>query len=129
MSLAALATVVWTYWRPRDPVLSAALLVTAIFLFSPYSLNYDFVVFGWVLALLRQRGGLSPREHALILVVWTLPVTMMIAGLAHVPLALTVFTAFAGWLIWRMAQEDAVAASPWNPFAWRTPDPAAARQG
>jgi len=36
---------------------------------------------------------------------------------------------FAGWLIWRMAQEDAVAASPWNPFAWRTPDPAAARQG
>ena len=129
VSLAALAAVVWTYWRPRDPVLSAAMLVTAIFLFSPYSLNYDFVVFGWVLALLRQRGGLSTREHALILVVWTLPVTMMIAGLAHVPLALMVFTVFAGWLIWRMAQEDAVAASPWNPFAWRTPDPAAARQG
>jgi alpha-1,2-mannosyltransferase len=127
VSLAALAAVVWTYWRPRDPVLSTALLVTAIFLFSPYSLNYDFVVLGWVLALLRQRGGLSTREHALILVVWTLPVTMMIAGLAHVPLALMVFAAFAGWLIWRMAQEDAAtAARPvhgWNPFALRPSAP------
>ena len=50
----------WRRWsgptgRPRDPVLSGALLVTATFLFSPYTLNYDFVVLAWVLALLRQR--------------------------------------------------------------------------
>ena len=86
MSAAALAAVVWTYWKPRDPVLSGALLVTATFLFSPYTLNYDFVVLAWVLALLRQRPGLVQRDHAVILVVWSLPVTMMIAGLAHIPL-------------------------------------------
>ena len=34
---------------------SLALFVTAMFLFSPWMLNYDMVVFGWVIALLRER--------------------------------------------------------------------------
>jgi len=40
-SLAAVAAVVWTYWRRRDPVLSVALFVTATFLVTPYAFNYD----------------------------------------------------------------------------------------
>jgi alpha-1,2-mannosyltransferase len=130
VSLAALGAVVWTYWRPRDPVLQTALLVTAIFLFSPYSLNYDLVVLGWVLALLRQRPDMAPRDHALILVVWTLPVTMMIAGLAHVPLGFLVLAGFAIWLLRRLARQGAVAASPasgWNRFAPRAATPMPAR--
>jgi hypothetical protein len=118
VSLATLAAVVWTYWRPRDPVLSVALLVTAIFLFSPYTLNYDFVVLGWVLALLRQRAGLTARDHALILVVWTLPVTMMLAGLAHIPLGFPVLAVFAAWLVRQLAAE-AVAPAAWSPPGWR----------
>ena len=71
----ALAMVVWTFWRRRDPVLSMALFVTATFLFSPWMLNYDMVVFGFVVALLRQRDDNTPADHRLALVVWTLPVT------------------------------------------------------
>jgi alpha-1,2-mannosyltransferase len=120
VSLAALAAVVWTYWRPRDPVLSTALLVSAIFLFSPYTLNYDFVILAWVLALLRQRPDMTPREHALILVVWTLPVTMMIVGLAHIPLGFLVLCVFAIWLLRRLAADTATAsARPWSLPGWR----------
>ena len=121
VSAAALAAVVWTYWRPRDPVLSGALLLTATFLFSPYTLNYDFVVLAWVLALLRQRPGLVQRDHAVILVVWSLPVTMMIAGMAHVPLGFLALAAFAAWLLRALAQGADAAARSWNPFGWRVP--------
>jgi hypothetical protein len=110
VSLATFAAVMWTFWRPRDPTLSTALLVTAIFLFTPYSLNYDFVVLAWVLALLRQRSSSTPFDHALILVLWTLPVTMMIAGLAKVPFGFLVLGTFAVRLLWRLAQLDAASA-------------------
>ena len=50
-SCCALGMVIWTFWRRRDPVLSLALFVTATFLFSPWMLSYDMVVFGWVGAL------------------------------------------------------------------------------
>ncbi len=53
------AAVVWTYWKRRDPALSLALFVTATFLVTPYILNYDMVVFGFVVALLRERD----RQH------------------------------------------------------------------
>ena len=120
VSAAALAAVIWTYWRPRDPVLSVALLITAIFLFSPYTLNYDFVVLAWVLALLRQRPDLTAREHGLILVLWTLPVTMMIAGLAHVPLGFLMLATFAAWLLWRLAKAEVpVAAGHGWSLGWR----------
>jgi alpha-1,2-mannosyltransferase len=134
VSLAVLAAVVWTYWRPRDPLLSTALLVTAIFLFSPYTMHYDFVIFGWVLALMLQRGGLTTRDHVMVLVVWTLPVSMLlVTWLLKVPFAFLVLTVFAGWLLRRLAQEDAAASdaagrlSAWNPFGWRTPAPAPVR--
>ena len=71
MSAAAVAAVIWTFWRRRDPVLSMALLITATFLVTPYSLNYDMVVLGWVAALLRQRQGNEPVDHYLIVAVWT----------------------------------------------------------
>ena len=121
VSAAALAAVVWTYWKPRDPVLSGALLVTATFLFSPYTLNYDFVIFAWVLGLLRQRPGLVQRDHAVILAMWSLPVTMMIAGLAHIPLGFLALVAFTAWLLRALAREADAAAWSWNPFGWRVP--------
>jgi hypothetical protein len=105
VTVLALAAVVWTFRRRRDPVLSMALLVTAIFLVSPYSFNYDMVVFGWVLALLRQRDDNSALDHGLILAVWTLPVAMMLFGIVlHLPVAILVLPAFAVRLVWRLAQ-------------------------
>jgi hypothetical protein len=104
-SVAAVAAVVWTYWRRRDPVLSVALLVTASFLVTPYAFNYDMVVFGWVIALLRDKGG-TRLDDGLALAVWTLPVTAMALGLFAIPGSALVLVAFAGRLIWRLKQAE-----------------------
>ena len=101
----ALAGVVWTYWKKRDPALSFAYLVTATFLFTPYILNYDMVVFGFVVALLRDRADNTQRDHWLLLSVWALPVTMIFAGVIWIPLAPLVLIAFAGRLLWRLSHE------------------------
>jgi alpha-1,2-mannosyltransferase len=121
-SAGALAAIVWCFWRPRDTVLSLALLVTAIFLFSPYTLSYDLVIFGFVVARLRERSNNTAIDHALILAVWTLPLAMMPLGAMHIPVAPAVLAAFAGRLVWRLARGEsthpagdrapAVAASP-----------------
>ena len=111
VSLAAVAAVAWTYWRRRDPVLSVALFVTASFLVTPYAFNYDMVVFGWVIALLRERGG-EPLDDRLALAVWTLPVTAMLLGLFGIPGSAAVLAAFAGRLLWRLKAGAAGRAAP-----------------
>jgi alpha-1,2-mannosyltransferase len=112
VSILAVAAVVWTYWRRRDPVLSVALFVTASFLVTPYAFNYDMVVFGWVLALLREKGG-EPLDDRLAMAVWTLPVTAILLGLLGIPGSAAVLAAFAVRLLWRMkGARDAVAAAP-----------------
>lgn len=122
-TLAAVGAVAWTYWRPRDSVLSASVLVTAIFVASPYSLTYDLVVLSWVVLLLRDRPGNSMADHALALAVWTLPVTMLLLGPLHIPIAALVLPAFLGRLIWRLAHEAAVIADGGS--GSRIPAPAA----
>ena len=100
----AVAAVAWCYWQRRDPALSLALFVTATFLVTPYILNYDMVVFGFVVALLRDRADNTTADHWLFIAVWTLPVTMMLAAAAWIPLAPIVLIAFAARLVWRLAQ-------------------------
>ncbi len=112
VSVAAVAAVAWTYWRPRDPVLSVSLLVTAGFLVTPYAFNYDMVVFGWIIALLREKGGEPASDQRLddrlAMAVWTLPVTAMVLALFGIPGSAVVLMAFAGRLLYRMrAQERA----------------------
>jgi alpha-1,2-mannosyltransferase len=75
-------------------------------LVTPYSLNYDMVVLGWILALLRQRQSNEPADHYLIIAVWLLPVAMMLAGLIYVPLAVFVLLAFAARLLWQLVQSE-----------------------
>ncbi|MGA2894840.1 MAG: glycosyltransferase family 87 protein [Xanthobacteraceae bacterium] len=110
----AFAAVVWTFWRRRDPALSLGLFVAATFLFTPYILTYDMVVFGFVVALLLDRTDNTMRDHWLLIAVWTLPVTMMLAAVGRIPLAPIVLIAFAGRLLWRLAQNDGreIAAPP-----------------
>jgi alpha-1,2-mannosyltransferase len=105
-SASAFAMVVWIFWRPRDPVLSMALFVTAIFLFSPYMLNYDMVVFGWVVALLHERTDNTLLDERLAIAVWALPVAMLLLALARIPAAMIVLPVFAGRLVWRLAREE-----------------------
>ena len=106
-SCCAMAMVVWTFWRKRDPVLSLALFVTATFLFSPWMLNYDMVVFGWVVALLRERSDNTAVDDGLAIAVWTLPAAMLALGLAHIPVAMLVLPTFAGRLVWRLSRSEA----------------------
>jgi alpha-1,2-mannosyltransferase len=112
VSLAAVAAVVWTYWRPRDPVLSTALLVTASFLVTPYAYNYDMVVFGWLIMLLRDRPDGTMLDHRLALAVWTLPLTTFL-GVAGIPGSALVLAAFAARLVIRLAKAD----PRWSPRA------------
>jgi alpha-1,2-mannosyltransferase len=102
-SACAFGAVVWTFWRKRDPVLSQALFVTATFLFSPWIMNYDMVVFGWIVALLRQRGNEGFADQCLSLALWTLPILMFPLGFAHIPGALLILPLFAARLLWRLA--------------------------
>ncbi len=104
VSIAAIAAVAWTFRRPRDPVLSRALLLTASFLVTPYIFNYDMIVFGWVLAQLRDHEGTRPLDDRIAMVVWTLPVTTMILGLAYIPISSLALLAFGARLIWRLGQ-------------------------
>lgn len=106
-SAVVLAAVAWTYVRRRDPVLSTAILVTAIFLFSPYTLSYDMVVLGWTVALLRQRADNDPLDHWLLIAVWILPLAMMLGGLIRIPVAVLVLTMFGARLLYRLARVDA----------------------
>jgi len=108
VSAAAIAAVVWTFRRRRDPVLSTALFVTASFLVTPYMFNYDMVVFGWVLAQMRGHEGTGTLDDHLAILVWTLPVTTMLLGLASIPISCLVLVAFGGRLIWRLARAGAV---------------------
>jgi hypothetical protein len=103
-SAAALAAAVWTFRRPRDRTLSIALLVTATFLFTPYSYWYDLTAIAYVAGLLRQRDDNTTLDHCLILAAWALPVAMVIASLVPplVPVAYVVLPALGARLLWRL---------------------------
>ena len=106
VAVPAIAAVIWTFWRRRDPVLSLALLVTATFVASPYVLNYDMVVFGWVLAMLVGRTDNDGWDHALMLALWTLPFTTVALGLNGVTVSSLVLIAFAARLAWKLWRSD-----------------------
>ncbi len=105
VSAAAIAVVAWTFWKPRDRVLSLALFVTASFLVTPYAFNYDMVVFGWVVAMLRDHDGSTMKDHRFALAVWTLPVSTILLGLATIPVSSFILIALAARLVWRLSQE------------------------
>lgn len=109
VSITAIVAVIWTYMRRRDPVLSTALLLTATFAVTPYAFNYDMIVFGWVLANVRDHEANTPLDDRIAIVVWTLPMTTMFLGLAHIPVSFLALAAFAARLIWRMAHTETVA--------------------
>lgn len=104
ISALALAAVVWTYWRRRDPVLSTAILVTATFLFAPYTLGYDMPIIAWVIVLLAQRSDNTPLDHQLAIATWMLPFAMpLIGGFTGVPVGFFVMLGLGARLLWRLA--------------------------
>jgi len=111
-SAVALAATAWTFRRPRDRTLSLALLVTATFLFTPYSQCYDLTLLAYVAGLLRQRDDNTAVDHCLVLAVWALPVAMILVypALPQLPVACFVLPAFGARLLWRLGQRSQAAA-------------------
>jgi alpha-1,2-mannosyltransferase len=112
VAVLAVGAVVWAFWKRRDRALALSLLIAATFLVTPYILNYDMVVLGFVVALMRERTDNTVADHWLLIAVWTLPVAMMLAGAVFIPLAPMVLIVFAGRLIWRLAHSEAQVATP-----------------
>jgi alpha-1,2-mannosyltransferase len=107
VSAATLAAVIWTFWRRRDPVLSMALFVTAIFTVTPYSFNYDMVVFGWVIVTLMDRADNEPVDYALMLAVWATPALTVALGMTgFLPISSLALIAFGARLWWRMGHQE-----------------------
>ena len=84
-TLFAAGAVIWTFMKRRDPVLSAAVLLTASIIASPYSFNYDMVTFGWLTAMLWPQFSRF-WDRVLLVAIWTLPLTFVGAGEMHLPL-------------------------------------------
>ena len=96
------------FLAPARSVLSQALFVTATFLFSPWMLTYDMVVFGWVVTLLRARADETDIDHGLALAVWMLPILMYPFGGSRIAVALLVLPLFAARLVWRLAHSSSL---------------------
>lgn len=99
----AMAAVVWTYWRRRDPLLSFAVLVTAGLAATPYLMSYDLVVVGWLVLALLLSGQMGLRDRPLLLIVIFLPFVAIAAGFAHIPGSALVLPAFAFFAMRKLA--------------------------
>jgi alpha-1,2-mannosyltransferase len=125
VTVATIAAVVWTFWRRRDPALSMAILITAIFTVTPYAFNYDMVLFSWVIILLKDRADNDKWDYALMLGVWATPILTVAFGILHIPVSFPLIFAFGARLFWRLWQ-DAKEKSP-NNLTYSVPQLAAAR--
>jgi alpha-1,2-mannosyltransferase len=106
-SVLTLAAVVWTFWRKRDPMLSNALLVTAVFTVSPYAFNYDMVLFSWVIIKLMDRNDNDAWDYGLMLAVWAIPFMTVAMGITNVmPFSFLPIFAFGARLVWRIWKVD-----------------------
>lgn len=113
-TLLAVAAVVWTFRVRRDPLLSYAVLLTASVVVTPYSFNYDMVVFGWLTAMLWSRFG-GTWDRVLLLAVWALPVTMLPLGDQHLPVSAPLMAVFLIRLLSMLRGSEAAAAQPVHP--------------
>jgi alpha-1,2-mannosyltransferase len=102
LSAAAVAAVVWTFWRARERDLSNMLLVTATFVATPYAFNYDMVVFGWVAIKLMRRSDSDAWDFLLMLAVWATPFLTVPSGMAGLPISVLPMLALGGRLVWRI---------------------------
>ena len=107
-SALALAATVWTFWRKRDPLLSAALLFTASLLFTPYAFNYDMAALMAVLALMAQRADNQRIDRTLILALWALPVAMMFGFFPGIAGSALMLLAFGNRLFQRLRNAEIV---------------------
>jgi Glycosyltransferase family 87 len=104
--VAAIAAVVWTYRKRRDPLLSYALLIVAGFLATPYLMSYDLVIAGWLTLMLWKGPQASRSERGLFMAFYLLPFAGIALAMIGLPGSALVLVALAAWLVRRMMQQD-----------------------
>ena len=95
---------VWHAFRRHGPSdARTAVLVTAMFLISPYTLNYDLLLLMPVAVALFRQGlaqGFYTGERLIYVALWGIPTMCMAVNLAGVPVTPLVVLLF-GWIAWR----------------------------
>jgi hypothetical protein len=102
-SLLAVATVWVAFSRKGQSDARVAVLATATFLVSPYTLNYDLLLLMPAAVMtFRQamRTGFYPLERLLLMVLWLIPFFGMVLNRLGLPLMPLVILAF-GWFAWQ----------------------------
>jgi hypothetical protein len=107
----ALAAVAWTFRRPRDPLVSYAVLVTATLAATPYLMSYDLAVVSWLILALAHAGKVGDADRRLLLAVQFLPLLAIAGELWNLPGSALVLPALAAVLVWRLADRSRSAAS------------------
>lgn len=111
-ALAAVAAVIWTYARRRDPLLSYGALLVATLVATPYLMSYDLVVMGWLVLALCKTGCLLPRTRVLLVGLYWLPfialamATLSVPGSALIPIVALVM------LLMALKERDKAAQEP-----------------
>ena len=104
--LAAIAAVIFVWWRPAPTMVKAAALVVATFVATPYGWDYDAVVLLFAAAWLGRTGlgsGFLPGERLAIATLLGLPLmTLVLAALARLPIG-PVALWLVLWLLLRRA--------------------------
>jgi hypothetical protein len=111
VALLVVAAVVWI-WRGAVPfALQAAALLAGSLLVSPYTLDYDFVVFGMALAFLVAHGlahGFRPWERTLIAFAWFVPaIARSVGKFAHMPIGFLALAAIFALIVLRARETQA----------------------
>ncbi len=99
----AVAAVWFAFRRPGDREARLAVLVTATFLVSPYTLNYDLLLLMPAAVLMFRRAvedGFFPLERLVLLALWLVPTLGMVLNRLDLPVMPLIILAF-GWFAWR----------------------------
>lgn len=98
---------VWHAFRRHGPSdARIAVLVAAMFMASPYTLNYDLLLLMPAAVALFRQGlshGFQPGERLIHLAVWIIPTLSLNLNRIGVPLTPLIVLAF-GWIAWRRLQ-------------------------
>jgi hypothetical protein len=102
-SLLAVVAVWFAFGRKGQSDARIAVLATATFLVSPYTLNYDLLLLMPAAVTMFRQGavdGFRPMERLVLLLLWLMPTFGMILNRQGVPL-MPLVTLLFGWFAWR----------------------------
>jgi hypothetical protein len=89
MTIGVAAALIWLWRSPADFALKAAALCIGAILATPYTLDYDMMVFAPAIAFLAMHGlrrGFAPFEITALAALWTVPLVARSDAQAGVPL-------------------------------------------